>query len=62
MAKRLIDNVSGARIYRDAEWDEYVVHFTDGNTYHTDDLDDARGTARVVERENGAVNVAEVLA
>ena len=46
-----------AKVYRDAEWDEYhVKHYTDGKhhskaDYHTDDKDDAHGTAKLFVKE-----------
>lgn len=59
MARRLIETISGpngdrvAKVYRDAEWNEYVVRFTEfwvnlpeASNHHTDDKLDALGTAR----------------
>lgn len=46
------DGKKVAKVYRDAEWGEYrVKHFTDGVHHkdgdaHTDDIDDAHGTAK----------------
>ena len=41
-----------AKIYDNSEWSEYIVKFYDENghhilgaDYHTDDIDEARGTA-----------------
>lgn len=55
---RLIKTIANghyqAKIYRDAEWDEYVVvFFRDGKRlpdadYHTGDWDDADATAQAV--------------
>lgn len=38
------------RVKRDAEWDEYQVQVSGSPdaTYHTDDKDDALGTAKVM--------------
>ena len=53
---RKVDTITSgrytAKIYRDVEWDEYRVSFYADNIkhpdadYHTDDIDDARGTAK----------------
>lgn len=57
MARRLITKITNsatnrvAKVYRDTEWNEYVVEFyiagtkQAGASYHTDDLQDAEGTA-----------------
>lgn len=46
---RLISKIEGpkgtAKIYRDAEHDEYQVRDPQGGTYFTPDRDDAEGTA-----------------
>lgn len=47
-----------AKVYRDSEWDEYhVKHYKDGKhqtkaDYHTDDKDDAHGTAKHFVKED----------
>lgn len=54
MAKRKIKQVGHATVYRDAEWDEYVVLDPDqradprgyGDGFHTPDLEDALTTAQ----------------
>lgn len=56
MARRLVTRVEHgnrvAQVYRDTEWDEFVVEFwVDGERreqadYHTDDRDDAISTAQ----------------
>ena len=45
------------RVYRDSEWDEYVVRIfsregllLDGGGYFTSDKEDALGTARTIAR------------
>lgn len=51
------DGKKVAKVYRDSEWDEYhVKHYTDGKhhtkaDYHTDDKDDAHGTAKHFVKE-----------
>lgn len=51
------DGKKVAKVYRDAEWDEYhVKHYTDGKyhskaDYHTDDKDDAHNTAKHFVKE-----------
>lgn len=59
MARKLIETIKNetlgnvAKVYRDAEWNEYVVVFCalgvkqEGADYHTDDKEDAINTARV---------------
>jgi hypothetical protein len=58
MAKRHIhtytDGENQAKIHKDTEWNEYRVslhkngfHMGDDHDYHTDDLDDAHGTAKL---------------
>lgn len=46
-------NGNSTKVYRNAEWNEYVVRFynhkgvhMDASDYHTDDKDDAIGTAQ----------------
>ena len=64
MAKRLIAKFGPvgphnavARVYRDNEWDEYVVTIrcdgvlVPGSSYHTTDRKDACGTACVMIRD-----------
>jgi len=54
MSKRKIAQVGHATVYRDAEWDEYIVMTPDqrqnpalfGDGYHTDDRDDAMDSAQ----------------
>jgi hypothetical protein len=60
MALRLLETLPhpqdpsrAARVYRDAEWNEYRVkfykegkHTGESQDYHTDDLQDAKSTAR----------------
>ena len=47
---KLIHSRIEVKIYRDSEWDEYVVKcYTDGvqqGSYHTSDKDDAEGSAK----------------
>lgn len=58
MARRLVHKTRVGRcavlIYRDAEWNEYVVKTVIGGrstgTYHTGDKDDAQGTATHIAR------------
>lgn len=52
---RLVKTISGrtgtAKVYRDAEYDEYIVKIVDQGSdswYHTDDCDDAYKTARIM--------------
>lgn len=51
------DGKKVAKVYRDSEWDEYhVKHYTDGKhhtkaDYHTDDKEDAHGTAKHFVKE-----------
>ena len=52
---RLIKTILGptkiARVYRNAEWDEYIVKLlgsTPEQWHHTDDKEDALATARVM--------------
>ncbi len=46
-----VDSIGDAVIYRDNDWNEYrVLQFINGEyvpnaDYHTDDMDDAKGTA-----------------
>jgi len=59
MALRLIQSIANAhtkkaaKVYRDSEWNEYRVKFYRNGVYqekadmHTDDKDDAIGTAEV---------------
>ncbi len=44
--RKLWKRVGVIRIYRDSEWDEYIVKDSEGGTYHTDDKEDALATAR----------------
>lgn len=37
---------TGMKIKANPEWEEYILQHPDGATYHTDDLQDALGTAR----------------
>lgn len=41
---KLIGKLFGFKVYRDVEWTEYRVTFSDATTYHTDDLQDAVDT------------------
>jgi hypothetical protein len=48
-----IENGNAANVYKNAEWDEYVVRFynsrgvhLDASDYHTDSKDDAVSTAK----------------
>ena len=43
---RKIMEVNGNIVRHNREWDEYVVTFRDGTTYHTDDRQDAIDTAK----------------
>jgi len=49
-----IATVGLMKVYRDVEWNEYVVkHPTNPNAhYHTDDKDDAMDTAAAMDREH----------
>ena len=59
MGLRLVTSIAiqhtgkAAKVYRDADWNEYRVKFyrngmyQEGADYHTDDRDDALGTAEV---------------
>lgn len=50
MARKLIKTLTvgtrTAKVYRDAEWNEYRIVFDCGGTYHTDDKVDALATAQ----------------
>lgn len=55
MSIKLVATITGndetVKVYRDTEWEEYrvrVVGGPAGSAYHTDDLDDAMGTARML--------------
>lgn len=57
MTRRLIQTVKNgdnvAKVYRDSEWEEYVVRFftcgaEQGTGYHTNDKKDALSTAHVM--------------
>lgn len=48
MQRTLYRMPNGIRIVRDMEWNEYIVKFPDGETYHTDDKQDAIDTARSI--------------
>ena len=53
---RLWKTVSGIKIYRDSEWDQYVVVPDPGDEaswYYTDDREDAVGTAKAQARAMG---------
>lgn len=53
MAKRKIKQIGAVSVYRDSEWDEYVVRIG-GNPetdYFTDDKDDAFKTAEAIAKQ-----------
>lgn len=48
-SRKLVQEVDGVKIYKDSDWGGYIVsppNATDEEMYHTDDLDDAIGTAK----------------
>lgn len=52
MALRLVHTVNDSvKVYRDAEWQEYVVKVNSEKRYHTDDKQDAIVTANIIAAE-----------
>jgi PKD repeat protein len=55
-SKTVIETIGNVKIYRNADWGEYIVVPEGGNVdedgYHTDDLEDAVDTAKAMSRED----------
>lgn len=53
MAKRLIARVGLVKVYRDAEWNEFVAIGPDNASAHDDDKESILGTATTMARHYG---------
>ena len=54
--RKVIETIGSVRIYRDSDYNEYIVvpegGSVDDDGYHTDDLEDAVNTAKHMDEKN----------